>query len=175
MKSFWFDMDGVIAKYDVSAYRGDNPLFLQVGKHYYRGVKPDEKAIELLRRLNELKDSRVYVLSKVSTNYDNRWEQSNDKREWLSIHCPFIGDKQIYTTIHNKSELAQAVVIKDLGRVFCSEDILIDDFNDNLLEWQSSGGTSIKYINSYNNPNSFLGKNIFLGGSVDSVIEKLIL
>ena len=53
------------------------------------------------------------------------------------------------------------------------DDILIDDYNKNLTEWSQKGGTSIKYCNGINNPDSFEGIKLYYTESVQKMFHKL--
>lgn len=156
-KTIWLDMDGVMVVYDRLAYRGENPVFMQAGSHYYRNVVCDEFIKKLAKALSDNEDCTVYIITKVSSLYNLRWEQVNDKKEWIKEHFPFVPEENFYSTIGSKSQMANAVLWGREGRPLSDTDILIDDFNENLLDWVNGGGTSVKYLNGLNDPNSFDG------------------
>lgn len=152
--TFWFDMDGVMAVYNREDYRDANPQYLKEG--YYKGLQPDKYIKRLIEYLNRRADCDVYILTKVSPMSDVRWYQVSDKLDWLHKHFPFLDDTQFFYTIGDKDVLARAVLRRNLN----SGDVLMDDYNPNLIGWENSGGSSIKYLNGLNNPESFDGKMI---------------
>lgn len=169
-KTFWFDMDGVMAIYDRDAYRGNTPIFSKLGYHYFRTVKPDMTIVRLIQSLCQRDDCTVYVLTKVSPAYDIMLEQVKDKAEWLAKYFPFVGESQFYYTTGDKGMLANNVLLRDDGRNISKNDILIDDFNENLESWVKSGGSSIKYLNGLNSSDSFDGLKLLKGmGTEDAV------
>lgn len=156
---FWFDMDGVIVRYERWAYRGENPKFQVLGSHYYRTCKPDLKIIEVMKELNKIE--KIGILTKVSKGKDIQKEQIEDKVWWLNKNCPFINvEKQLVVTTDNKGELP-----------ICKGNVLVDDYNDNLNDWFNGGGIPVKYLNGVNSYNSFKDGYMF---DKDMKIEDII-
>lgn len=151
--NIFIDMDGVLAKYNRAAYEGDDPLFERRGAHYFRDLPADDYIIKAAKMLRD-EGHNVVVISKLSQNYDIVCEQSKDKRNWLNDH-----GMRLFELIHTqdaKSEAAEEYLKRKLNRA----DILIDDYNWNLIDWVSAGGTSVKYLNGINTKNSFNGHHI---------------
>lgn len=189
---FLIDMDGVLAKYERHAYTGDNPLFLRKDTHYFAYLQPDEKMIEVTKRLCLNKDVSVYILTSVSNMGSIYIEQVQDKTTWLNTYCPFINtDTQLLTAISSKRDVIDAIHKIDLTgtlttpdcRTLSYQNVLIDDYNKNLKEWVNAGGMGIKYLNGINSPNklnnlcTFSGLNLTEDMSADdiyNVLEALI-
>lgn len=162
--NYYFDMDGVITVYERWAFRGENPIFEELGSHYFRTCKPDYKIIKTIRVLNQC--SNVFILTSVSKGSEISKEQVNDKILWLSEYCPFINISKQFISVNGGIFKSKYVSSK--------EDILIDDYNINLLEWKNAGGTAVKYLNSVNSYNSFKNEYVVSKDmSVDEIINCL--
>lgn len=72
---------------------------------------------------------------------------------------PFLDiDNQFYAIQIPKYIKAQEI----LGRKLNKTDILISDYNNDLIPWENAGGTGIKYLNGQNSADSFNGAKITL-------------
>lgn len=181
MVRIYFDMDGVIAKYDRWAYvPGDNGKmpFEDLNAHYFRTLKPDEKMLKVLSEMVERSGAldsnyEVFILSKLSRDPDLYKGQHLDKTKWLKEHAPSFPLKNFYTTTDSKADIAAEIAGRELDRV----DVLIDDYNGNLEEWEQRGGLGVKYINGINSENSFSGnkiRKIHTANEIVSILEKAI-
>ncbi len=140
----FIDMDGVVAEHVKADYIGDNPKFLQ--PHYFYNCKPNTKIIAFVHLLQELEIPYLF-LSRVSPPLNYR-EATTDKYKWLYQVVP--GSNAIFTK-GSKVDTAQ----RWLGRNLQTDDILIDDFNPNLYEWENAGATAIKFLNGNNSPDTW--------------------
>lgn len=160
MTNFYFDMDGVLAVYEKSAYPPKSNLYCEVGKHYFRTVKPDNKMINVFKKLNkEIKTQShrtfdIRVLTSLSYQGKIFLEQMSDKKEWLKEH---FGEEPAFPVLFAASHKRYIGEALSDNRKLTRNDILIDDYNENLTEWEKNGGTSVKYCNTINNPNSWNG------------------
>jgi hypothetical protein len=50
------------------------------------------------------------------------------------------------------------------GIELSKKDILVDDYNPNLLAWEVAGGTAVKYLNGINSPDSWYGYKLSQSG-----------
>lgn len=175
--NIYIDMDGVIVKYERAAYQGDDPQFLRPGLHYFRHLNPDVRMIHVVKRLQEETNHRINILTCVYNQGSMFLEQANDKKEWLDEHCPFLQtDKQLMVVSSEKRLLVEFIKATDgkrriAGHILTADDILIDDYNNNLWDWQNSGGTAVKYINGINDPASFRGINLDLAMTSDQIFD----
>lgn len=154
----FFDMDGVLARYERHAYEKYDPslppLYEQEDMHYYRTCAPDHAAIALLEYLTGL-GVPCWTLTSVKPSIS--WARY-DKIYWLMKHTRKF-DAAGRTIIADGDK---AQVIKAREKI-CRLDrgmILLDDFNKNLWDWERAGGTAVKYLNGVNSPGSFDGPHI---------------
>jgi 5'(3')-deoxyribonucleotidase len=98
----------------------------------------------------------IYILTSLSDNGMIFNEHLHDKivsfHEWF----PYIDIDHVLISTGPKRDTVEYIT----NHVIKSNDILIDDYNKNLEEWRAAGGTSVKYCNGINNPNSFDGQKI---------------
>lgn len=180
MIHIYFDMDGVLAKYDRNAYKEDpvthERLFETKNKHYFRYVPADDKMTNVLFHLTnkmhnqkseiEIKTHVISTLSKKSSAFI---EQYDDKVAWLGENIKNFPTKEFYPALGEKRDIA--VLIR--GKKLNTTDILIDDYNVNLKSWRDAGGTAIKYLNGVNSAESWDGPHIDQAMSSSEIIRVL--
>ena len=174
--NYWFDEDGVLAIYEPHAYKGDNPMYLRRGEHYFAGLVPDTRMIDVTRILQERmsKQDSMYVLTTVSPLGEMFTEQVKDKKEWLRIRAPHIDvDTNFFPAVSDKRDMA-AMLMGSTARRLSKKDVLIDDFNRNLQLWEEHGGTAIKYLNGINSPSSWSGLKITDDMSAEDIVDMLL-
>ena len=140
----FIDMDGVIAEHVRDDYVGENPKFLQ--PHYFSTCEPNPTIVAFVHLLQEF-DIPYLFLSRVAPPLNYR-ESTIDKHQWLSKFVP--GSNAIFTQ-SSKVDTAQ----QWLGRNLQTDDVLIDDFNPNLEEWETVGATAVKFLNGNNSPDTW--------------------
>lgn len=156
----YFDMDGVLAKYDWDGYKlnADGIMkFEEVGSHYFLHVEPDEVAINFFKLCLKNIPDDTYIITSVSSRQDIRFEQIIDKMTWLHSIVPQfdVGSKFIAVS-SNKRDFVTGIRGMSLNRT----DILIDDYNPNLYKWLMTGGTAVKYLNGINSAESWKGQTL---------------
>ncbi len=158
MRHYFFDADGVLFRYERHAYAGLKPLYIQPNKHYFRDLKPDLKMLNLIQKLTLHKKSsdEIYILTSVPNNELTINEHRSDKKFSFAKWYPSVKPCNIIISVIPKPDAAQHTI----GTRLSSHDILIDDYNKNLNDWQSAGGTGIKYCNGINTPATFSGTKI---------------
>lgn len=167
--TIWCDMDGVVAVYDVNGFRGNNPPFLRPKQHYFRNCIPDEKMIKALKLLHDIYHINIKIISNVATEL--KQEHISDKEKWLRKYMSFIDTTQdYYGIVIPKSQYVEKIT----NRKLCKTDILISDFNQDLLPWTQNGGTGIKYANGINNPHSYDGLHIPETYTTTQIVNHLI-
>lgn len=180
----YFDMDGVLAKYEESAYSGPTPLFSQRGKHYFRHLQADPVAVDAFVKLytmDEYGPENVTVVSSIIGEGSLFLEHYHDKLAWL--------DEHVYSNMRSKrapknyerlrllpclGSKADTVAFRHWnGRStgLMRSDILIDDYNENLVEWRDRGGLAIKYQNAVNTKNSLDVPVIDMSMSADDIVD----
>ncbi len=151
----YFDMDGVLARYDINGYTGDDPAFKKPGSHYFFNLEPDPTATEILKTLYKEIPGNVMVLTSVFSEREIRNEQTFDKINWLLKVFP---DFDFGAHFLSCSTEKRNLISNIRGKALTKRDILIDDWNANLYAWANNGGTAIKYLNGLNSQESWPGE-----------------
>ena len=155
MTRVFFDMDGVLAEYKNVPYEE----MLQKG--YFAELAPQEAAIEAIKELAKDPQLEVYTLSAVIK--ENPYALL-EKKTWLKEQ---LGDaiwniKSVFPFYGTSKRDAVPGGIRPT-------DILIDDYNANLLDWENSA-VPIKYLNGINNRHgSWKGR--MTGGSAENITK----
>lgn len=195
MAQYYFDMDGVLAVYDRAGYlpasAGETPAYLKPGYFCNRAI--DERACyAFLRMLYENQydtpEHTIRCLTTVSSTGSLFVQQYHDKNKWLyqmfqHMKKRYPEDFLIKQDKHflesNKQIIVPAVTNKHQivdtlnGKSLNLNQILIDDYNENLIEWKKAGGLAIKYLNSINSPDSWNGPCIDPDMSANDIIDFL--
>lgn len=136
----FIDLDGTVARfYDASP----NYLEEMYEKGYFRNLQPYEKMTEGIKLFMEQhKDVEVFTLS-AKVNGEPPYCEA-EKQEWLDEYLPEIDrEHRLFTEIgNNKAEYIPNGISKG--------DVLYDDYNKNLIDWENSGGVALKCHNNIN-------------------------
>ena len=131
----YIDMDGTIARFH------DENLYLErmFEKGFFSDLKPFENAVSAIEQLVNDSTAEIFILSATVNSCS-----LDEKQKWLDRYLPNIDkEHRIFTSLNvPKSEA--------IGHQLTDKDILIDDYNKNLLEWERAGGTSAKAKNNIN-------------------------
>lgn len=131
------DMDGTIARWN------NNVMYNQLfEKGYYSNLKP-ENFLDVIRELVQ-NTPNVYILTcyLIKSKY-----ALDEKNEWLDKWLPELSlDHRIFVPDGE----SKAKFFTQRYRPIRKEDILIDDYTKNLIEWELFGGTGVKYLNGIN-------------------------
>lgn len=150
----FFDMDGVLTKYDWAAYlvetRPGVKLYMDENMHYFRTCEPDPAAIGLLASFHDA-GFPVFILTSVKSTIP--WARY-DKIYWIRKHIPWFDCASRFILCDgDKAQMAMARArMAGLSR----DMLLFDDFNPNLDDWRRAGGTPVKYLNGVNTPGTSL-------------------
>lgn len=152
---FWWDMDGTLTVYDYAMYSSNDPSvtppFYQRQSHCFLDLEPHSSVLQAYNIL--------YARSKVRKTFYNRVltsipvgilqaEHTIDKYFWCENHIrQFDVDDFFCISVPKHSGVAS-----DLWQL-TEKDILIDDYNRNLINWKEHGGTAIKCVNNINSVN----------------------
>ena len=156
------DMDGTLARFH------DENLYLErmFEKGFFRVLKPFENAVSAIKELVKDNTSEIFILSATVNSCS-----LEEKQEWLDRYLPEIDkEHRIFTSLNvPKSEA--------IGHRLTDKDILIDDYNKNLLEWQKAGGTSVKAKNNINHKGLhgelWKGDLIDITDTAESIVERM--
>ena len=157
MTRVFFDMDGVLAEYRYVPYAD----MLQKG--YFRDLAPQEEAVKALKQLAEDPRLEVWTLSAVIEENPYALEE---KKSWLR--------EQLGDSVNNIRSVFPFCGTSKRDAVpggIRPTDILIDDYNANLRDWETQA-VSIKFLNGINNRHgSWKGRTA--GGSAGSIAESV--
>lgn len=140
MKKIFLDLDGTLARFNVR-----NALNrFQTEKGFFANLK----AYKGIENINELaKEGNVYIIS-ASPN-----EQADkDKATWIDLFLPNLPKSNICFCRLGKNKAKE--IKKNLNIIINKECILLDDYTQNLVEWESVGGVGIKRLTSVANNKS---------------------
>lgn len=189
----FFDMDGVLAVYETSAYHAPADgvaAFVDPDRHYYRDCLADERMVKVARKLVERKLPVAY-LTKVHADAAVAMRQIYDKRDWLDSQDLIVNnngwrpgpgrdDREPTGTFiacmccddyPTKADWLTNV----LGCRPHAGDVLIDDRNEELQSWKRAGGVPIKYCNGYSNSaDSWNGLSITDAHTADDIEDMLL-
>jgi hypothetical protein len=157
MINLYFDMDGVLAKWDTNDTTEDT-----FQKGYFLNREPDYLMIDLVLDMVKQPNINVSILSAV---YDNGYAL-DEKKQWL-IDNGLQNIPLINTPIgHDKAESVDQTV----------QSFLIDDYSKNLHRWEShTNFRGIKYYNGINGNNgSWLGDSLASSMSLEDAKNTLI-
>lgn len=175
--TYWFDMDGCIACYDRDGYiapeQGPAP-YQDTTQHYFLERTPDERLIRVLKELNQRRPGQIRILTTVSDQGNLFLHQIRDKQAWLAKYCPFLNlQTQFLPAFSNKRNLLSLLFQSDHD-ILRSQDILIDDYNPNLEQWQKAGGIPIKYCNGINSPKTGTGIKLTADMTDEEILDLLL-
>lgn len=153
----YFDMDGVITKWDTNASLEDtfeNGFFLHCA--------PDKKMVDLIQKLDSYFHENIRILSFV---YPNKYAKI-EKKEWLEKNG--LGNIIVDFPLYGN----QMEVYQDTEKT----SILIDDFTPNLKRWQTvDEHLGIKYLNGINgNYGTWNGMCLSYEDSIDRLLDALM-
>lgn len=173
-KTIWSDEDGVIAVYELHAYKTDSngiSLFTTPNVHYFMQLDKDERIIQAYKLLQQQYHLPIQVLTNLTDIYPLYEEHQEDKIQWTENAMPFLDMTSQFHCIHvPKYQFAN----KTLGRALKKTDILISDYNNDLIPWENAGGTGVKYLNGINSEDSFQGKHIQPDWTSEQITEYLL-
>ncbi|MBQ2096407.1 MAG: hypothetical protein II474_10925 [Firmicutes bacterium] len=136
MTRIFFDMDGVLAEYR------QVPVEEYLRKGYFAELAPRPEALQALADLAEDPRYEVHTLSAVFA--ENPYAK-DEKSEWLRRHLPEKALRSL-TSIFCLCGESKADAVPGGIR---PTDILVDDYNANLRDWQQKG-VAIKMLNGIN-------------------------
>jgi len=170
MKKVFIDMDGVLTE-----YRKDCETRDLMQKGYFLSLKPEWNmlgALQLLIENGEALGISVCVLTKV---YPSLFRYSvSEKLQWRDKYMPDLFDSE-FVMVNGEVQEKSDAVRELLGGEIGTDCILIDDYNANLREWHSNGGTAVKYVNGINDKNrSFIGNRLSFDMSAKEIYSAIL-
>lgn len=131
---FWFDMDGTLA--DLYGVENWLPMLIAHDPTPYMDAKPLIRLCSLARVLNRLQreGAEIGVVSWLAKNSNSEYDAAvaAAKRAWLAKHMPSVRWNAVQIVPYGtpKSEVAE----------LDPHDILFDDEENNIIEWEEAGG-----------------------------------
>lgn len=177
----WADMDGLIVEYIAKDFRDKEQTWKKPG--YFYTLKPDKEIVKLFRALTHIKDrrtkssfvKRVNVLTTILPEKPFNTYQHDDKVRWMDKYVfSKLGRKAKYYTKFTTHGLPKPKTAERiLGRKLTKNDLLLDDWNGNLIPWREAGGTAVKYINGLNSPDTWDGPKLYKGTTTKQKVDYL--
>ena len=130
----WFDMDGTLA--DLYGVENWLPMLIAHDPTPYMDAKPLIRLCSLARVLNRLQreGAEIGVVSWLAKNSNSEYDAAvaDAKRAWLAKHMPSVRWNAVQIVPYGtpKSEVAE----------LDPHDILFDDEENNIIEWEEAGG-----------------------------------
>ncbi len=156
MTRVFFDMDGVLAEYR------DVPVEEYLREGFFSELAPRKDALQALAALAGMPGFEVHTLSAVFA--ENR-TAVEEKKNWLREHLPAETLERVTSLFCLCGESKADAVPGGIRPT----DILVDDYNANLRDWQRKG-IAIKMLNGINDRHgSWQG--LRAGGSGEQIAE----
>ena len=137
MKTYYFDMDGVLANFHKEPYKYTNAI----NKEWIANLEPFMNNVNKVHQLIK-NGNKVYILSKAAAE-----TSKEGKIEWLAKYLPEIALENIIIIVGNGKKIDY---IKENG-------ILVDDDMKNIKPWAKANQ---KYIFIENKGEKVLVKNV---------------
>ena len=178
-RSFWFDMDGVLVQHFAQDYiptKEGNRLPKYLTPHYFENLPEVELMTEVVNKLHlhccsyPSNAFHLSILSKVSMDADLYMHQVDSKVKWIANNEKLNNLHNLNAAFTGTSKAKKAKTI--LGRELTAHDVLIDDWNENLLEWEAAGGTAIKF--GKGNRESWSGYSIQMLSEATEIVDFLV-
>ena len=153
MHKLYLDMDGVLADFNRgvielchmkpvdqgrSTKEETDALWDAVRKvpHFYYQLKPIPGSVEMVKQLRQTYGDKVEILTGIPKPKRRIEHAAEDKIQWTHDIL--------------SSDIKVNIVYREEKPKYCTgkEDILIDDYEKNIREWNEIGGTGILYENA---------------------------
>lgn len=160
MRRVYFDLDGTLAEWKTGATMSEIQQ-----KDYYFQLR-STNLVPFANHLVKYRDIETMILSQYLPNI----YALEDKKRWCDTYVPSIDkEHRIFVPCGiGKPEYIQ----ETLRHTLSEDDILIDDYSKNLIEWVGAGGTAIKWLNGINGINgTFQGYRIKYVSDLEKIIK----
>ncbi len=138
-------------------------------KGFFKNLLPYESMLGAMQMLRDRGDVYVYVLSAVADS-----DGEAEKETWIATHLPSTVPIGCFFTRPGESK---GQYVKDFYGDLTKDDILLDDYSANLLDWESCGGYAVKVLNEHNgrgwNGLNFQGSAISTEWSAEMIYDVL--
>lgn len=136
-KNIYLDMDGVLCE-----FKPCNDINILYEKGYFFNLKPREDFLKAVKGyISENQDANIYILTSYLTDSSYAYEE---KSMWLEKYLPEIDtENRIFVPCGEKKT-------EYIERELSKNDILFDDYSNNLFDWEKAGGKGVKVVNNIN-------------------------
>lgn len=139
-KRLYIDMDGTLAQ-----FRPVEKVEELLEPGYFLNLEPNMQLINAVRNLFEGSFfDGMYILSAIPRK---SVFAKTEKMKWLQTYLPEFDEEHMLFPFCDEPK-SFAV---DENSIFPKSFFLLDDYNKNLYDWMSRGGTAIKFLNGVNN------------------------
>lgn len=148
----YFDMDGVLAKWDPNAKTEDT-----YKKDYFLYCEEEKVVTEVINILKEKYTVKIlsHAYGKNAIDAKNKWLDKIGLTDIDRIFVPYGNKKSNYI---NKDET----------------NVIIDDYTKNLNDWQKDGNIAIKFRNRINGTKgTWTGPSVKYDMSVKEIVDKI--
>ena len=140
-KKIFFDLDGTLARFHEEDWQ--DGMFKD---GFFKILKPYKEFTRVVNSLASEDDFEVFVLSAAPTE-----QGVYDKKVWTENNLPSVNKDNVIVMISDCKTTKPEYVRKLFGKTLTKDDIIVDDYNVNLVQWEEAGGTAIKAVNDFNN------------------------
>lgn len=132
---YFIDQDGVLAVWKPCS--GEESLY---SENFFLGMRPHAETIVAVKKMIQQGKS-VYLLSKYLSDSEYALREKN---LWLDKYLPELApERRIFVPqCENKSDYVLGGIQPD--------DVLLDDYSENLREWEAAGGIGVKLMTGAN-------------------------
>lgn len=140
------DMDGTLARFHdrILDEEGAVQIEKMYEKGYFENLEPFQNMVDMVNCIVEKYEDKVEVFVLSAVDHNEMYGIVEQKNAWIDKYLPHI-DKE--HRMYPEIGMSKVAVIP--GGVKAT-DILIDDYNKNLREWEEVGGKAVKCINNVN-------------------------
>lgn len=158
MKRYYFDMDGVLATYPSKTENWWEVIGV------FKFMIPQDKVLKAAKQLIAAGEE-VYILSAYNADFPFA---KDEKNYWLDKYLPEIDQAhRIFTVVGRKKTDYIPGGVQPT-------DILLDDYNKNLVAWEAAGGIGIKLLNGLNTRKTWKGTCVRSNVTIKEIFETLL-
>lgn len=170
--NIFFDMDNVLNQLDNEDDIPWDKRRIQSFGHYFLHCTANTQMQQFIQAMACM-NNQLYTLGHIrAQNRELACENLYDKIQWMNTNFPNFDNKHLIWVPEEVPKANAVSVIFD--RPLTKTDILLDDYNPNLIYWRNAGGTAIKYINENNSITSWDGAYITSDMSVIDIRKYLL-
>lgn len=148
----YLDVHGTLFEYDYNLYNRKDVIWFSDGVHPFKDDKPLGYMPVIVR---ELVERGIPIATLCRINKGSEIAQEEQRADVLSNLDKFyscIPKERRYFCTGSKSEF-----LKTLKPDMKSNDILLEDYQPNCIDWEQAGGSTVKVLNGVNSLKTWIG------------------